>query len=421
MEIMNHINFMKKSFGLVAGIVLLLAQAAVAQAPPGENRDYLSGRVLVKFKDSITDDMARGEVSRHNAKIQGKIAGLNTLVLNVPQKQENKIIEGLSHSPNVEYAEPDHVASAALIPSDPYFAPNQWGLENTGQIIESVAGVPDADIDASTAWDRTTGNGIKVAILDSGIDQNHEDLSAKVSLRRNFTTSSTDDDIYGHGTHVAGIVAAITGNNIGVAGSCPDCTLLSGKVLGDNGTGAYSWISSGITWAADNGAKVINLSLGGSSPSKTLERAVNYAWNKGTVVVAAAGNSGNRSKLYPAAYTKAIAVAATNNQDQKASFSSYGAKWVDVSAPGENVFSTFPNHPFVIQTKYGRSQNYDFASGTSMAAPMVAGAAALVWSTNYGSTASMVRTRLETTAEHITGTGIYWSSGRINAASAVAP
>lgn len=412
---------MRNFFGLVAGIVLIFAQTAVAQAPSGENRNYLQGRILVKFKDTVTDDTAKKEVSRHNAKVQEKIAGLNTLVLNVPQKQENKIIEGLSRNPNVEYAELDYVASASLIPSDPYFASSQWGLENTGQVIEGVAGAVDADIDASTAWSRTTGNGVRVAILDSGIDQNHEDLSVKVILRKNFTTSSTDDDIYGHGTHVGGIVAAITDNNIGVAGGCPNCTLLSGKVLGDDGTGAYSWISSGITWAADNGAKVVNLSLGGSSPSKTLERAVNYAWNKGTVVVAAAGNSGNRSKLYPAAYTNAIAVAATNNNDQKASFSSYGVKWVDVAAPGENIFSTFPNHPFVIQTKYGRSQNYDFASGTSMAAPMVAGAAALVWSTNYGSSASMVRTRLETTAEHITGTGVYWSSGRINAASAVAP
>jgi thermitase len=166
---------------------------------------------------------------------------------------------------------------------------------------------------------------------------------------------------------------------------------------------------------------VINLSLGGTSPSKTLESAVNYAWSKGVVVVAAAGNCGCRQKLYPAAYKNAIAVAATNNLDQKASFSSYDARWVDVAAPGENIFSTFPNHTFVIQTKYGRSQNYDFASGTSMATPMTSAAAALVWSTTYGTSALAVRSRLEQTADDISGTGSYWSAGRINAAAAVAP
>jgi len=150
-----------------------------------------------------------------------------------------------------------------------------------------------------------------------------------------------------------------------------------------------------------------------------LENAVNYAWNKGSVVVAAAGNSANTSKTYPGAYTNVIAVAATNNKDQKASFSSYGAKWVDVAAPGENIFSTFPNHSFVIGEKYGRSQNYDFASGTSMATPMTSAVAALIWSTPYGTSASAVRTHLESTADKIAGTGTYWSSGRINAENAV--
>ncbi len=192
---------------------------------------------------------------------------------------------------------------------------------------------------------------------------------------------------------------------------------MNGKVLNDSGSGAYSWVANGIIWAADNDAKVINMSLGGSRKSRTLENAVNYAWKKEVVVVAAAGNSANPSKTYPAAYTNAIAVAATNNKDQKASFSSYGAKWVDVAAPGENIFSTFPNHPY----KINKSLGYDFGSGTSMATPMTSAVAALIWSTPYGNSASQVRTRLESTADKITGTGTYWSAGRVNAANAVAP
>lgn len=192
---------------------------------------------------------------------------------------------------------------------------------------------------------------------------------------------------------------------------------MNGKVLRDDGAGYYSWIANGIIWSADNGAKVINMSLGGSSRSRTLESAVNYAWNKGVVLTGAAGNSGNQSKTYPGAYKNVIAVAATNNKDQKASFSSYGAKWVDVAAPGVNIFSTFPNHPYTIN----KSLNYDFGSGTSMATPMTSAAAALIWATDYGTSASSVRSRLESTADKIPGTGTYWSAGRVNAAAAVTP
>ena len=190
------------------------------------------------------------------------------------------------------------------------------------------------------------------------------------------------------------------------------------KVLGDNGYGAYSWIADGIIWAANNGADVINLSLGGSRRSNTLKSAVNYAWREGVVIVAAAGNDANPSKTYPAYYTNCIAVAATNNNDVRASFSSYGS-WVDVAAPGENIYSTFPNHDFYLQTVYGRSQNYDFGSGTSMSTPYVAGIAALVWTTGCGTSAQSVRDQIERTADPVSGTGSYWTWGRVNAHSAV--
>lgn len=422
---------MKKLVGAIFAILLVLSAypAVILAQPimpfPFEKSDKIAGQVLVKFKVNTSKNIIDSEINRHKGKIVGQVANLDVLVLSVPNGFEDKIASVLAKNPIVEFAEPDFVALAVTTFNDPYFAQNQWGLENTGQTIGGQAGKVDADIDASGAWNTATGTSlsgpIKVAILDTGIDQDHEDLSAKIVLNKNFTTSPTVDDFYGHGTHVGGTVAAVTNNGIGVSGGCPNCVLLNGKVLGDSGSGGYSWIANGITWAADNGAKVINLSLGGTFRSFTLESAVNYAWNRGAVVVAAAGNCGCQQKLYPAAYNKAIAVAATNNLDKLAYFSSYGAKWVDVAAPGENIFSTFPNHTFTIGTQYGRSQNYDFASGTSMATPMTSAAAALIWTTGYGTSANSVRSRLESKADKIAGTGTYWSSGRVNAASAVAP
>jgi len=390
-----------------------LGLISIPRSAKAQSNNHVPGQILVKFKENTSQQEIDRQVNSHRASVMGKIDKLDVLVLKVPEVAQDKVLNALSKNPNVEYAELDYLAEAYFVPNDTYFV-NQWGLENTGQKINGVVGVVDADIDGPTAWDTTQG-GVEVAILDTGIDQDHEDLSAKIVLQKNFTDSPTIDDLYGHGTHVGGIVAAVTNNNIGVAGGCPTCQLMNGKVLNDSGSGAYSWIASGIIWATNNGAKVINMSLGGSSPSKTLENAVNYAWNKGVVVVAAAGNSANPSKTYPAAYTNAVAVAATNNKDQKASFSTYGAKWVDVAAPGEYIYSTFPNHPY----KINKLSGYDFGSGTSMSTPMTSAAAALIWSTPYGTSASAVRTRLEKTADKISGTGTYWSAGRINAANAV--
>ncbi|WP_369045448.1 S8 family serine peptidase [Sinomonas sp. P10A9] len=217
----------------------------------------------------------------------------------------------------------------------------------------------------------------------------------------------------------AGIVAAIADNSIGVAGVCPGCVILNGKVLDDSGSGSSSAIARGIDWAVANGAKVINMSLAMRFSSLTLETAVNNAWNHGVVIVAAAGNSGSQAKMYPAAYTNVIAVAATDNNDAKASFSTYGAKWVDLAAPGVSVYSTFPNHPFALQTTYNRSLDYDIGSGTSMASPIVAATVALAWNAHPAYTNADVRAHVESTADKIAGTGSYWANGRVNANGAV--
>jgi len=169
------------------------------------------------------------------------------------------------------------------------------------------------------------------------------------------------------------------------------------------------------------GAKVINLSLGGG-PSRTVQRAVNYAWNAGAVLVCAAGNSGTSQRTYPAAYPNCIAVAATDQTDRKAGFSSYGAGWVDVAAPGVNIVSTMQDNWSWCYLCWGEGyyEGYDALSGTSMATPFVAGLAALVWASGLCATNACVRNRIESTADHpIPGTGTYWARGRINYARAV--
>ncbi|OGG16874.1 hypothetical protein A3D77_06395 [Candidatus Gottesmanbacteria bacterium RIFCSPHIGHO2_02_FULL_39_11] len=373
---------------------------------------HVPGQVLVKFKNGTSQSVIDAETRKQNGKVARKIDRLNVLALKVPQGAEGKVVAALSQNPHVEYAEPDYIAYALWTPNDPFFG-DQWGLLNTTTL--------NADIHTTAAWDTTKGNGTVVAILDTGISSGHPDLSSQVINRVNFSDAATDDDVYGHGTHVGGIVAALTDNTAGVAGGCPQCKLLSVKVLNDSGSGAYSWIADGIIYATDYGAKVINMSLGGPFKSVTLENAVKYAWNHNVVVVAAAGNSGNTSKTYPGAYTNAIAVAATDNQDHKASFSEYGS-WVDVAAPGVSIYSTWNDSSSGSNPQpvcYSGTECYKSASGTSMATPMTSAVVALIWSTNKYTTASAVRNRIESTADKISGTGTYWMSGRVNAANAV--
>ena len=399
--------------GLAVMLVLSpLSSTALGSEPQGT--EFAPGRILVKFKlQAGPADRAALHRAQRGHLIQ-KIPGIKVEVVSVPPGAERARAAAYARSPLVAYAEPDYIAYAMGDPSDEHFA-EQWGLNNTGQPYkDSLTGTPDADIDAPEAWDILLGSAdVWIAILDTGIDQDHPDLDDKLVGSIDFTGSGGVDDLYGHGTHVAGIAAAETNNSLGVAGVGYNSSMLNVKVLNDQGSGYYAWIANGIIWATYNGADVINMSLGGTRKSRTLEKAVNYAWSNGVVLVAAAGNSGNPSPTYPAKYENCIAVAATDSSDQKAPFSEYG-DWVDVAAPGVDIFSTFPNHPYVI----GKSLNYDYGSGTSMSTPFVSGLAALVWATGYTSN-SAVRDQIETTADPIPGTGQYWIHGRINACNAV--
>ena len=352
--------------------------------------------ILLKFKGGV-DDQAKENVSqRYGLTVKETIPGIEITVVKVPEQARDRLIEALRRNPLVEYAEPNIIVQAATITNDPSL-PSQWGMFK----------IKTADNSTTSAWGITTGSPtVKIAILDSGI-ASHSDLNGKVVASSNFTTSSTALDIYGHGSIVAGIAAANTNNSSGVAGTGYNSALINGKVLGDNGTGAWDWIISGINWAVLNGAKVINMSLGSTwNCDPFIADPINYAWSKGVVVVAAAMNDNSSNLTIPASCLNAIAVAATDQNDNKASFSNYGS-WVDVAAPGINILST------------AKSGGYEYWNGTSMSAPHVAGLAALVWAKGDCTTNSCVRNQIETTADQISGTGTYWQYGRINAYKAV--
>lgn len=402
-------------------VLSLLVLAAPTFASKAGSDKPISDRILVKFKDDVNASTKKEVSLKHGGRIIGEIDKLNTLVIEVPAGKASEKKKAYEAEAAVEYAEPDFKVEAFGTPTDPYFV-NQWALNNIGQKVNGITGRTDADIDALEAWDITTGTlEIKIAVLDTGVDQYHPDLSGRVVANNNFTTSPIDD-FYGHGTHVAGIAAAAGNNGVGVAGVGYSCSIMNGKVLGDNGSGYVSWIANGIYWAVDpngdgdtaDGAKVINMSLGSSSSSKTLESAVNYAWSRGVVLVAAAGNSYSPAKQYPAAYTNCIAVAATDQYDNKAYFSNYGNKWVDVAAPGVNIYSTLPRLGSHLGAGYG------YLDGTSMATPHVAGLAGLIFSTGVTSNSS-VRTRIISNADRTTAGNIYSKYGipRINAYNAV--
>ncbi|MFZ3062515.1 MAG: S8 family peptidase, partial [Actinomycetota bacterium] len=302
-----------------------------------------------------------------------------------------------------EYAEPNYQLKAFATPNDTYF-PQQWALTK---------------IQAPVAWDKTTGSSsVTIAILDTGVDLSHPDLAAKIVPGYNFAygTSNPSDD-NGHGTHVAGIAAAVTNNGSGVAGVSWGSKIMPVKVLDSFGSGDDFAIQQAIVWAADNGAKVINMSLGGPGYLQSTQDAVNYAYGKGVVLVAAAGNSGVSTPYYPAAYNHVISVSATGNSDIITSYSNYGS-WIDVAAPGGGSVGT----DGIISTFWDSGSHvYASGTGTSMAAPHVSGLAALLRAYSPTLTNDQVEQQIESMADDLGSPGKdnYYGYGRINALKAL--
>lgn len=335
-------------------------------------------------------------------------------------------IQQLQGRPGVRYAEPNHVLHALTDPNDDYYSTDQYAPQLT---------------QANLAWDLWTPTATTViAIVDTGIDNTHPDLKNKIFrdasgiVGYSALTGARDDakDGNGHGTHCSGIAAAEINNTTGIAGiagwnpAIPNSNsfikLMPVKVLDANGDGTDATVADGVVWAADHGARVISLSLGGTGTSTPLSDAMQYAWNKGCVIAAAAGNESTSTLSYPAAYPHVIAVAATNSSDTLTSYSNYGS-WVNVAAPGSHIFSTTPTYT----TPENLSLNYDYLSGTSMATPHVAGEAALLFSMAPALTNVQVRSIILTSVDPYTpysGRTIASGGGRINiykAVSAIAP
>ncbi|MBN1246887.1 MAG: peptidase S8, partial [Anaerolineae bacterium] len=349
---------------------------------------FRRGELLVKFEDNggIIATPGRQTLARAGAqRLHGEREasdGRAAELWQVEVGQELALATRLSALPDVAYAEPNYLVYAHLTPNDPLYNP-QWAHNVIG---------------SEGAWDLSTGSGsIVVAVVDTGVDLDNPELQGRVTGGKSFVpgVSSPDDD-QGHGTHVAGIIAAAGNNGLGVAGMAWSAQIMPIKVLDATGVGDSSDVAHGIRYAVDNGAHILNISLGGPGASTTLYEAVQYASNNGVLVVGSAGNcgDGNYAKngcdyenqvIYPAAYdAEVLAVAATNTYDTVASFSNQGS-YVDVAAPGVGILSTIPT-------------GYAYADGTSQAAPFVAGLAALLLSVKPSLTPPQVEAIISATA-----------------------
>ncbi len=349
---------------------------------------YVEGEVLVKFKAGYEVAAQAANVSI-GARVTGGVPDIGVTKVKLPPYVSVPAAVRMYRSKSyVEYAEPNGIWDLHFTPNDPLFA-QQWQHPN---------------VRTPLAWDINQGSStVVIAILDTGVEAAHPDLSSKLVPGWDFINNDPiPEDNAGHGTHVAGLAAAATNNAIGVAGTGFNCRIMPVKVC--EVFCPWDVVANGITFAANNGARVINMSLGGSSPSTVLENAVNYAWGRNVVILASAGNSGGTGLLYPAAYANVIAVASNNQDDSRSSFSTYGS-WVEVTAPGNNVLSTIPGG-------YGNN------SGTSMSSPVAAGVVGLIWSVSGSSAVnSAIRNTLETTCDPVPGN--YVMRGRINAQRAL--
>ncbi|WP_349408503.1 S8 family peptidase [Pseudalkalibacillus sp. SCS-8] len=359
--------------------------------------NFLPNQIVIGFHANVSSQRALEIIRLVGGTVIDQIPQLNIYVIKVDSSRMNTTLRLLSNFPEVKFAEFNGLMVTQLTPNDPLF-PQQWGL---------------LKINSTRAWNVTRGSSLlKIAILDTGVNGGHPDLIDKMVLNVNFSTSSTSQDVNGHGTHVAGIAAATTRNDIGVAGLAINPKIMNIKVLDDSGSGSFSDVAKGIVNATDNGAKVINMSLGGPSFSSSVQSAVQYAAGRGVIQVAAAGNDNTQDLFYPAAYPEVISVAALARDDTKASFSNFGSAWVDVAAPGIDILSTLPT-----TTNMMGQTNYGYLSGTSMAAPFVSGLAALLASLEPN--ANKVRNAIETTTVPVPGKGTLYENGRINTYAAL--
>ncbi len=417
---------------LTPGPVRLQAEGAPPTSDPlftATDADFSPGEVLVGV---LRDAPLFSQSSVESAQALAGLAGIsiNTAEelrisdaadaprffrLGVEPGAELATIERLRLEPSVAFAEPNWIVRAAVVngdqipvpvlPSDPLFRANQWGMQRVG---------------APRAWAISQGATIRVAVIDSGIDFSHPEFAGRLLAGKNYVTpGQSPHDDSGHGTHVTGIIAASLNNGQGVAGLAPNVLIDPRKALNSGNAGTVANIAQAIRDAADEGARIINLSLTTPTSSSILEAAVNYAVGKGILLVGAAGNTAPNSVQWPAAYAGVLAVAATDKEDQRAYYSNQGA--VDLAAPGglsnQLIYSTWPTGGFPCGSIV--VAGYCTAFGTSMSAAYVSGAAALVWGTRPELTLVQVRNMLLETVRHTSAPSTDLGAGRLDVQAAV--
>lgn len=422
-----RIEFLEQRTVLSAASLVESLAAGQLRANPTA---YHPSRVLVQLRPEAGE--LKAQDWRWAAVDSAERLGANLWEVDLAGASVADALRLLRTNPLVAYAEPDYTLRLSATPNDPQFS-SLWALHNTGQ----TGGTADADIDAPEAWDLTTGSSSTViAVIDTGVDYRHPDLAANMWVNPgeiagdgidNDHNGFIDDvhgydfingdgnplDDQGHGTHVAGTIGAVGNNGIGIAGINWNVRIMALKFLGADGSGSTSDAIRALNYAVQMGAHVSNNSYGDTDFSTVFRDAIAAAGNAGHVFVAAAGNNGtdnDSSPFYPAAYDapNMLTVAATDHNDELASFSNYGATTVDLAAPGVDIYSTQPNN------------GYATLSGTSMASPHVAGVAGLVHSQHPDWSATQIVEQIKGTVDFLPALeGRTVTAGRLNAARAV--
>lgn len=392
---------------------MLLALLACASEPFGapqlvDTEPYLDGEVLVRV---VGDDVAQMRVEdAHGVAEVERYDGIAVVKVGFElERPVREVVDALAADPLVEFVEPNHmVRGLGTSVNDPY-AGYQWNLDAIG---------------ASTAWQTSTGKGITVAVLDTGVRSGGPDgLTTLLSGYDYYNGDSNPTDGNGHGTFVAGTIGQKTNNGKGVAGVAYDAKILPVKVMGDNGSGDIAAVANGLVYATDKGAQVVNLSLGSAYPSNTLESACRYAYERGVTVVAASGNEYATSISYPARYDSVIAVGAVGLRGSRAGYSNRGTG-IDLVAPGGDLSRDEDGDGYadgiLQETIEDGAWTYTFWEGTSMAAPHVSAAAALLLSAGAEGPDEVFQLLTSTAADAgSAGYDTSYGHGRLDAAAAL--
>jgi thermitase len=388
--------------------VFIACILAFVLAPVAEAAD--SDRIVLKRRDGLSaaeraDLRADAEVT-----LERSLGFARLEVVTADDGDRSEAIAELRADPDVVWAEPDR---RRTLSADP-LAELEWGLENTGQA--PWYGTPDADVDGPEAWAISRGAGATVAVVDSGVDLVHPDLADRLLPGYDWVDGDgTPEDLAGHGTHVAGTVAAAE-NGVGAVGVAPEAKVIPLRVLDATGSGWSSDVAAAFDWAGDHAVRVVNASLGSDYPTWAERLAIRE--HPETLYVVAAGNDGlnvDVTPQYPCAYSEAnvLCVGATGFRDQRAWFSNYGATAVDLFAPGVAILSAYP-------AGLHGSGGHELMDGTSMAAPHVAGAAALIAAHRPAFTAAQIKAALMESADPRPAlAGRARVAGRLNAAAAL--